>query len=102
MSLTTAGVWAANVWASTVWAQDVWYEPNASGGYSGPNGAGAGHIRRKPRVVYVDQPEEEKEPEPVPQKRLLRMTPEVLRTIEKYRKKGPNPNGLVGNKKGIL
>jgi len=71
-----------------------------------PAATTSGHIskgiRRQPRIIFVDQPEPEPEALVVEQKRMLRMTPEVKALIEKYKRKGPSTDGLMGKKKGLL
>lgn len=59
--------------------------------------------RRKPRVVFVDQEEEEPAAPPVPEKRMLRMTPEVRAMLDRHKKgNGANPDGsLIGKRKGL-
>ena len=54
--------------------------------------------------MFVDQEEEEPEPEPEEEKRILRMTPEVKRMLDRYRQgKDVKANGgLLGNKKGLI
>lgn len=67
------------------------------------NISGRGHISRKPHVVFVDQ-EEEIEEQEIPTKRMLRITPEVERILNKYKKKSPSSSadGLLGKRKGLL
>lgn len=69
--------------------------PSSRGGFI-PRG-------RKPKVRFVDQPEPEKEQEIPEQPRMLRMTPEVRRMIDRYKKGKPaSTDGLMGKRKGLM